>query len=296
MCSYNSPYLPLLIDSLPHDDELINKRNNFGNSPVEIAALYSTKEVVDKLKSKGATGDIGCDYWAIRGGNLAVWSGQVPLDRPELVHWAAYNDLPEVLEEFRKKGVSLSIPDQNGQSPIDISVSNKAYRAYKYLLGLGHLPTPDKLIGIDSKAMTRMYEQVAHPRKYPHPIFAFALLLFMQYYLFNEYSESVLLFCELLFFVALSCSPPPKPRLDQSRTLHFYSKLLKNKIQWGNNHLAYMLFNMAVGLVGMYVLKFAKVESYLSALFYWVLLVSTLCFLANFLMEMWCVSRNLTHE
>jgi|JI9StandDraft_1071089.scaffolds.fasta_scaffold508451_1 hypothetical protein len=82
MCSYNSPYLPLLIDSLPHDDELINKRNNFGNSPVEIAALYSTKEVVEKLKAKGATADIGCDYWAIRGGNLGMWSGTVPIDRP----------------------------------------------------------------------------------------------------------------------------------------------------------------------------------------------------------------------
>ncbi len=43
MCTVNSPYLPLLIDSLPHGDELINKRNSFGNSPVEIAAVYSTK-------------------------------------------------------------------------------------------------------------------------------------------------------------------------------------------------------------------------------------------------------------
>jgi ankyrin repeat protein len=142
MCSYNSPYLPLLIDSLSPDDEIINKRNNFGNSPLEIAALYSTKEVVDKLKAKGATGDIGSDYWAIRGGNLAVWSDTVPLDRPELVHWAAYNDLPEVLEKFRQKNVSLTTLDQNGSTPIDIAVVNKSYRAFKYLLGLGLLPNP----------------------------------------------------------------------------------------------------------------------------------------------------------
>jgi ankyrin repeat protein len=134
--------LSAITDSLSPDDEIINKRNNFGNSPLEIAALYSTKEVVDKLKAKGATGDIGSDYWAIRGGNLAVWSDTVPLDRPELVHWAAYNDLPEVLEKFRQKNVSLTTLDQNGSTPIDIAVVNKSYRAFKYLLGLGLLPNP----------------------------------------------------------------------------------------------------------------------------------------------------------
>lgn len=137
MCSYNSPYLNLLLDSLPDGDETINKRNNFGNSPLEIAALYSTKSIMNKLKEKGGTGDIGPDYWAIRGGNLANWSGQVPLDKKELVHWAAYNDLPEVLTEFNRLGVSMVETDQNGSSPIDIAASNKSYKAFKYLLELG---------------------------------------------------------------------------------------------------------------------------------------------------------------
>lgn len=263
---------------------------------MEIAALYSTKEVVDKLKAKGATGDIGCDYWAIRGGNLAIWSGEVPMDRPELVHWAAYNDLPEVLEEFRKRGIDLTNPDQNGATPIDIAVVNKSYRAYKYLLGLGMLPSPGKLAGVDSKAMNRLYQRIAAPRKYPHPIFAFVLLLILQYYLFNEYSESVLLFCELLFFVALSCGPPPKPRLDQPRVLHFYSKLLRNKIQWGNNHVVYLLFNLAVGVIGFYVVINAVIDGYVAAFAYWVVLFSVALFLANFLLEVWCISRNLTHS
>lgn len=142
MCSYNSPYLPMLIDSLPEGHELINKRNNFGNSPLEIAALYSTKNVMEKLKAKGATGDIGPDYWAVRGGNLANWSGRVPLDKKELVHWAAYNNLSEVLEEFNRLGVSMIEPDQTGSTPIDIATANKSYRAFKYLLSLGYRPNP----------------------------------------------------------------------------------------------------------------------------------------------------------
>ena len=91
--------------------------------------------------------------------------------------------------------MDLSTVDQNGATPIDIAVVNKSYRAYKYLLGTGMLPTEEKLEGVDSKAMTRMYQKVAKQRKYPHPIFAFMLFLLLQYYLFNEYSESVLLFC-----------------------------------------------------------------------------------------------------
>lgn len=173
---------------------------------------------------------------------------------------------------------------------------NKSYRAYKYLLGLDLLPNPERLASIDSKSMTRMYQQVVKPRRYPHPIFAFIVLLLLQYYLFNEYSESVLLFCELLFFVALSCSPPPKPRLDHNRVLHFYSKLLKNKIQWGNNHFSYILFNLATSMVGVYNIRNAVVDGYIAAFAYLVVLFSTILFLGNFLMEMWCVTRNLTHS
>lgn len=96
--------------------------------------------------------------------------------------------------------------------------------------------------------------------------------------------------------MAISCSPPPKPRLDHNRILHFYSKLLKNKIQWGNNHLAYMLFNLATAVVGFYNIHFAVVDGYLAAFAYWVVLFSTAMFFGNFLLEMMCVCLNLTHS
>lgn len=142
MCSYNSQYLPLYIDSLPQNDELINKTNNFGNSPLDIASLYCTKPIVDKLRAKGATSKMGADYWAIRGGNLGTWSGDAPMAQEELIHWAAYNDLPEVLEVYHAKGASLTKLDQRGATPIDTAVLNKSYRAFKYLLDLGYLPNP----------------------------------------------------------------------------------------------------------------------------------------------------------
>jgi hypothetical protein len=129
-----------------------------------------------------------------------------------------------------------------------------------------------------------MYNNVAHPRKYPHPIFAYILFLLMQYCLFNEYSEGILLFCQLLFYVAISCSPPPKPRLDENRVIYFNSKLLKNKIQWGNNHMAYILFNFDSAVIGVYNCLYANVDNYLAALAFWVVLGATLMFLANFVM------------
>jgi len=49
------------------------------------------------FKVKGAIDYGNVDFWAIQGANYANWSGKVYADKKALVHWAAYNDLPEVI-------------------------------------------------------------------------------------------------------------------------------------------------------------------------------------------------------
>lgn len=46
------------------------------------------------LKAKGAIDNGNVDYWAIQGANPSNWSGKIYPDKKQLIHWAAYNDLP----------------------------------------------------------------------------------------------------------------------------------------------------------------------------------------------------------
>jgi hypothetical protein len=46
------------------------------------------------LKEKGALDNGKVDHWAIQGGNIANWSGNVDLNKKELSPWAAFNNLP----------------------------------------------------------------------------------------------------------------------------------------------------------------------------------------------------------
>jgi ankyrin repeat protein len=67
------------------------------------------------------------DCWAIQGANIANWSGKVDPTKKQLIHWAAYNDMPEVLKEFYKAGADVNQPDEKGNTPIDMAVINKSY-------------------------------------------------------------------------------------------------------------------------------------------------------------------------
>lgn len=51
-------------------------------SPLDIAAMFCSRQIFDKLKAKGAEKSInGTDYWCIRGANMDCWSGKVPVDK-----------------------------------------------------------------------------------------------------------------------------------------------------------------------------------------------------------------------
>jgi hypothetical protein len=89
------------------------------------------------IKSKGAIDSGNVDYWAIQGGNLANWSGKVYADKKPLIHWAAYNDMPDVIAEYAKQGISISDPDSNGLTPVDLTVLNKSYNSLRVLTDLG---------------------------------------------------------------------------------------------------------------------------------------------------------------
>lgn len=140
MCSHNSAYIPLFLSTLPHDDPILNRRSKLGHTPVDVAGLYCNKEYIEMLREKGAIDNGNVDQWAIQGGLPANWSGKVYPDKKPLIHWAAYNDMPEVLAEYAKEGVPVNEPDSNGYTPIDLAVLNKSYGSIRVLAELGEKP------------------------------------------------------------------------------------------------------------------------------------------------------------
>lgn len=62
---------------------------------------------MDFLREKGAIDDGKVDTWAIQGANIANWSGKVDPQRKALIHWAAYNNLPQVLKKFHDAGANV---------------------------------------------------------------------------------------------------------------------------------------------------------------------------------------------
>ncbi len=45
--------------------------------------------------------------------------------------------MPEVIAEYAKEGVSVSEPDSNGYTPVDLTVLNKCYNSLRVLADLG---------------------------------------------------------------------------------------------------------------------------------------------------------------
>jgi hypothetical protein len=100
MCSHNSPYIPLYLSTLAQGDPILNRPTNLGHAPLDIAGMYCRKGYVDMLRAKGAIDGGKVDHWAIQGANIANWSGNVDINKKELIAWAAYNNLPQVLAKF----------------------------------------------------------------------------------------------------------------------------------------------------------------------------------------------------
>jgi hypothetical protein len=121
------------LTTIKQGDAILNRKNKTGHNPLDVAGMYCHKEYVDMLKEKGAIDSGQVDHWAIQGANLANWSGKVDVEKKYLIHWAAYNDQPEVLTEYARRGANMADPDTNGYTPIDLAVINKSYKSVKVL-------------------------------------------------------------------------------------------------------------------------------------------------------------------
>ena len=75
--------------------------------PLDIAGTYCRKQYVDLLKQKGAIDRGNVDNWAIQSANIYNWTGRVDPTQTHLIHWAAYNDMPQALLEFYKQGANI---------------------------------------------------------------------------------------------------------------------------------------------------------------------------------------------
>ena len=112
------------------------------------------------MKEKGAIDEGNVDHWSIQGGNIGNWSGKVDENKKYLIHWAAYNDLPDVLLEYHRVGVNLAIPDTNNHTAMDLAVLNKSYNSFKVLADLGHRPKPELLANCDSKSIKQYIKKL----------------------------------------------------------------------------------------------------------------------------------------
>lgn len=80
-----------------------------------------------------------------------------------LIHWAAYNDLPEVLAEYARQGSNMNEVDTNGNTPVEIAVNNKSYRSAKVLAELGCQPKPETLENSGSKYLQKLFAYQKEP-------------------------------------------------------------------------------------------------------------------------------------
>lgn len=103
-----------------------------------------------------------------------------------------------------------------------------------------------------------------------------------------------MIMCELVFYLALVMIP--SPRIRPGRVLSFQSKLLNKTIQWGNNHLFYLIFNITNCFIGIYLVKYSTISNYLLAFAYWLVWFSTMCFIVNTCLEIHCINTNNTHS
>lgn len=108
MCSHNSEYLPLYLSDLKNHDPILNRPSKVGHTPLDVAGIYCRPEYVELLLKKGAVDQGNIDQWAIQGGNMQNWTGNVNISQKHLIHWAAYNDMPTVLKEFHKNGANMN--------------------------------------------------------------------------------------------------------------------------------------------------------------------------------------------
>ena len=302
MCSHNSPYLPLYLSTLPKGDPILNRKSKMGHSPLDVAGLYCPLEVIELMKEKGAIDEGNVDHWSIQGGNIANWSGRVDEKKPYLMHWAAYNDLPDVLVEYHRTGANLSFVDTNGHSSIDLTVLNKSYKSFKVLADLGFRPKPDLLANSDSVSMRKYIADLDQPASVTTiktymkvctlPILM-ALCIYISYFHLTLAAAVISL---VLWLYLLLVQPHPEPYLNDDRNTSFQSELLKGATINRNNYLLYMLLHLAVVIATVSALAMTTIHNHVQALVFLVLLGAGVSYGVQLLVLSYGVMKNLTYS
>ena len=127
---------------------------------MDIAGMYCRREYVDLLREKGAKDDGRVDVWAIQGANIANWSGNVDPSKKQLIHWASFNNFPQVIRKFHEAGANVHEIDEKGNTPIDMAVINKSYEVAEYLGGLGYRPKDQLLEKAESPYLNKLFAEL----------------------------------------------------------------------------------------------------------------------------------------
>jgi hypothetical protein len=296
MCSHNSPYLPLYLSTLPHGDPLLNRTTNLGHSPLDIAGMYCRREYVDLLREKGAVDEGRVDHWAVQGANIANWSGTVDPKKKELIPWAAFNNLPEVLAKYAEAGANMDEPDQNGNTPIDLAVLNKSYESAEVLARLGLRPK-DKLLGeSESPYLHQLFTDLNRSALYNNSVTALKLtfvpLLLLFIFLRAESANIFLILLSMVGWGYLVVTPTAPD--SGERPTRFFSQLVNREINYASNHKAYSLFSVLLVLSCVDGLLGLPVDSFPNAACFWLLFAATLALGVNLAVLLYGILSNTT--
>ena len=295
MCSHNSPYIPLYLSSLKHGDPILNRATSLGHTPIDIAGMYCRKEYVEMLRAKGAEDNGRVDHWAIQGANYCNWSGEVDPTKTKLVAWAAFNNLPRVLEKFAEGGAKMDDLDDKGNAPIDIAVINKSYESVEVLAKLGYRPKETVMANCDSLAIKEIFSEIneSHTSK---QVKAWLKTIFVPTILVSQWMlggiGSIQLTICLLLWLWLLLVPPKRDSPD--RPTAFFSDIVNHEINYYSNHFIYLLLFICLTLANLTSLINLPINSFPLSIFYFVNIGVTLTFGVNLFILFYGIATNTT--
>ena len=296
MCSHNSPYLPLYLSTLKQGDPLLDRPTNLGHTPLDVAGMYCRKEYVELLRAKGAKDEGRVDAWAIQGGNIDNWSGNVDPTKKVLIHWAAFNNLPQVLQRFHEAGANVDQADDKGNTPIDMAVINKSYESVEVLARLGFRPKQTLIDKAESPYFHALFKELDRSRasrlvEQTLKLSFIPLFLLSQLFLSPLTNPYIILLTFLVFLLLAVRVPGPD---SKARPTAFFSELVNQQIVLGYNHLPYVCLMVLLVVAGLQTLLTLSVDSLALGLYFWVVFGVEMTFVVNLGVMVYGIATNTT--
>ena len=110
----------------------VNAKDEYGRTPLHMAAGNNAVDVVNLLISKGADINAEVNRGKVQG-NWEIWfnGGKVPL------HYAASSSAVDAMALLIRKGASLSAKDQWGRMPLHLAAESDVVDGVAFLIGVG---------------------------------------------------------------------------------------------------------------------------------------------------------------